>query len=159
MKKIKLNFSILTYDIETSFLKANIWRPGEQRERHDHLDPCFDMYKILTISYKWYSKKEVVTLVGEDAIEKFDTQVRKADVVIGKNNANFDNKYINTARMIQGLKPLPEWATSSDDLERQLRKYFAFPSYSLDYVSKLFGFGGKIKMEMQDWVDIANYDL
>ena len=156
---MKLNFKLLIYDIETSFLKANIWRLGENHVRHDQLDPAFSMYEILTISYKWYGDRKIITLKGSKAIELFDKEVRKADVVIGKNNINFDNKHINTQRLLQGQKPLPEWAISSDDLEKQIRKYFIFPSYSLDYVSKLFGFGGKMKMEFKDWVDISNLEL
>lgn len=156
---IKLPYRMLIFDIETAYLKANVWRLGEQQVRHGQLDPSADMYAIYTISYKWYGNKEVHCLVGENAVEEFDKIVRRADVVLGKNNTSFDNKYVNTQRMLKGLKPLPQWMDISDDLERQIRKYFVFPSYSLDYVSKLFGFGGKIKMEFDDWVNIANYEL
>lgn len=156
---MKLNFKLLTYDIETSYLKARVWRLGEQVVRHDQLDPVYSMYKIYTLSYKWYGQKEVVTLIGDDIIEKFDEQVRQADVVIGKNNERFDNVYVNTQRLLQGLKPLPEWIYVSDDIEKQIRRFFKFPSNSLDYISKLFGFGGKVKMEASDWEDIANYEL
>lgn len=156
---MKLNVKILIYDIETTFLKANIWRLGEQAVRHNQLDPAYSEYDILTISYKWFGDKKIETLVGTNAIEEFDQIVRNADIVIGKNNNSFDNKHINTQRLLKGLKPLPEWGYTSDDLERQLRKYFIFPSYSLDYLSKASGLGGKIKMEFSDWVDIANLEL
>ncbi len=159
MKKIKLEQKLLIYDIETAVLNVNLFRLGEQVIKHHQLTPSASMHKILTISYKWYDKNEIITLTGDDLITKFDEQVKKADIIIGKNNARFDNKYINTARMLQELDPLPEWAFLSDDVEKQLRKYFVFPSYSLDYVSKLFGLGGKEKMEFQDWVDIYNVDL
>ena len=53
------------------------------------------------------------------------------------------------------MPPLPEWTDNTDDLEKQLRKYFIFPSQSLDYISKALGLGGKVKMEFQDWVDIV----
>jgi hypothetical protein len=43
----------------------------------------------------------------------------------------------------------------TDDVEKQIRKYFIFPSYSLDYVSKELGLGGKVKMEFQDWINIV----
>ena len=155
---MKLNFKLMTYDIETSYLKARIWRLGEQRLNYSQLEHGYEMYKIWTISYKWYDKKEIVTLTGKNAIKQFDEQVKKADVVIGKNNQRFDDKYINTQRMLAGELPMPQWALISDDLEKQLRKFFVFPSCSLDAISKLFGLGGKIKMEWEDWVDIDQYE-
>ncbi len=36
-----------------------------------------------------------------------------------------------------------------------MRRYFRLPSQSLDYISNQLGLGGKIKMEMQDWIDIV----
>ena len=56
--------------------------------------------------------------------------------------------------MIHGLPPFPEWSDSKDDLEKQMRRYFALPSQSLDYISAQLGYGGKIRMEFQDWIDI-----
>jgi hypothetical protein len=158
-KRIKLPYKLLIYDIETKLLKAWIWRLGEQVVRHDQLDQGYNRDGIISIAYKWYGEKETFVLHGDHAIEKFDKIIRQADVVLGKNSDRFDVKHINTQRMLQGLKPMPEWLDINDDLEKQLRKYFTFPSQSLDYVSKLFGLGGKVKMERQDWIDIANLEL
>jgi hypothetical protein len=153
------DLKVLIYDIETSPLKAYIWRCGDQVVRHTQLDPAFAEYKITTIAYKWIGDKTVHCLSEANKIEVFDEQVRKADVCIGKNSDNFDVKHINTQRMLQKLSPLPEWLETNDDLEKQLRKYFIFPSMSLDYISNQFGLGGKVKMEFQDWIDIENYKL
>lgn len=161
LKKPALNFTILEYDIETSPLKANVWRLGEQRVGHHQLDPKYSMYKILTIAYKWYheSDNKTVVLVGDNAVEAFDKVARKADVLLGKNSDRFDVKHINTQRMLQGLAPLPEWANCAEDLEKQLRKFFVFPSQSLEYVSKLLTGTGKDKMEFSDWTDIVDMNL
>lgn len=155
-KKIHLPYKMLIYDIETSLLKFWGFRPGEQVVRHTQLDYFFRENNIICISAKWYGHKEIFVFQGENAIKEFDKLAREADVILGKNSDKFDAKYINTARMMQGLKPFPEWLNRSDDLEKQMRRYFAFPSQSLDYISKIFGTGGKDKMEFSDWVDIAN---
>lgn len=163
LNRIGLSFLLLTYDIETAHLKFRGWRLGEQRVGHDQLLPNANKFRILTISYKWWHEDKVHTLTcGEDGsgqkemIAKFDAEIRKARVVFGKNNNNFDDKYINTVRLLEDGDPMPEWAYKSDDLEKQLRRYFNFPSFALDYVSDLFGLGGKVKMERKDWVHIED---
>lgn len=156
-KRIKLPYKMLIYDTETPLLKAWTFHLGEQLIRHDKLDAAFNEFKIICICAKWYGSKEVMVFQGDNAVEEFDKLARQADVCIGKNSDNFDVKRINTVRMMQGLIPYPEWMETSDDLEKQMRKYFAFPSQSLDYISNIFGYGGKTKMEVSDWIKIANY--
>lgn len=158
-KFIKLPYKLMVYDIETSLLTADLFRPGEQVVRHTQLHANNKENGIICISAKWYGEKKIYVFEGENAIEEFDKLARQADVCLGKNSDRFDVKYINTARMMQGLAPFPEWMFKREDLEKQLRKYFAFPSQSLDYISGIMGFGGKEKMEFSDWVDIKNYNL
>ncbi len=155
-KLIKLPYKLLIYDIETPLLKAFLFRPGEQVVRHTQLDPAHNENGIICIAAKWYGQKEVFVFQGDNAVEEFDKLAREADVCLGKNSDRFDVKHINTMRMMRGLKPYPEWMATSEDLEKQLRKHFAFPSQSLDYISSIMGFGGKEKMEFKDWVDISN---
>lgn len=163
-KRPKLDLSLLIYDIETAHLKGRLWRPGEQIVRHDQLLPSANKFKILTISYKWYHEKNVHTLTcGDDGrsekkmVEQFDKEIKKADVVLGKNNNRFDNKMINTIRMMHDINAMPEWLFKSEDLEQQMRKYFSLPSQSLDYISTIFGTGGKVKMDRSDWINIEDY--
>jgi hypothetical protein len=158
-KKPKINYKLLTYDIETGLLKASIFRLGEQTIRHEQLDPAFNITPIISIAYKWYHEDKVYVLSGDNAVEEFDKIARQADVCLGKNNTRFDVKHVNTQRMLQGLKAYPEWLQASEDLESQLRKYFAFPSHSLDYISDLLGYGGKVKMEFRHWKEISNYQF
>ena len=154
--------ALLWYDIETSPLLAYVWRLGEQEVRHHQLAKPGESYGIICISYAWDDGKPAKTIDwGYEAqdtakvIREFDKVIKQADVAIGKNSDRFDVKHINTQRLLNNLAPLPEWMDYTDDLEKQLRKYFIFPSYSLDYVSKELGLGGKVKMEFQDWVDIV----
>ena len=159
-KKIQLPYKLLTYDIETRLKQFFGFSCGETVLRHSQLTRrSVHQHNIICIAAKWYDSDKVMLFHGDDAVEQFDKVARKADVCMGKNNVRFDVKYINTERMMRGLKPYPEWMESSEDLEQQLRKNFNFTSQSLDYISDLMGFGGKVKMEFQDWVDIHNYEL
>lgn len=154
---------ILFYDIETSPLKAWLWQCGKQYISHKQLVPGFDQWGIICVAYCWnddlpaqsidwgYNKQNTAKVV-----KQFDKIIRQADHVIGKNSDKFDSKMINASRMLHGIKGMPEWMLSKDDLEKQMRKYFRLPSQSLDYLSKQLGLGGKIRMEMQDWVDIVD---
>lgn len=153
---------ILFYDIETRPLLAYIWRLGEQVVRHHQLSEHGDKYGIICISYAWNDGKPARVIHwgyneqdSGHVVREFDKIIRQADITIGKNSDRFDVKHINTQRLLHNLPPLPEWTEYTDDLEKQLRKYFIFPSQGLDYISKELGLGGKVKMEFQDWVDIV----
>lgn len=153
---------ILFFDLETSPLKAYIWQLGKQVVRHGQLDKSCSQYGIICCTYCWNDGKPAKALDWgyeeqdtKKVIKEFDEIIKSADIVIGKNNNRFDNKMLNACRMFAGLPGYPEWIKYTDDLERQMRKYFRLPSYALDYVSGQFGLGGKIKMEFQDWIDIV----
>lgn len=153
---------ILFYDIETSPLKAWIWGCGDQYIRHAQLDKDHSRYGIICITYCWNDNKPA-KVIGwgyeeqdtSSVIEQFDKIIVQADRTIGKNSDRFDTKMINAARMFAGLPGMPDWTTRTDDLEKQMRKYFKVPSQALDYYSSQLGLGRKIKMEMQDWIDIV----
>ena len=156
---------VLFYDIETAPLKAWIFRPGEQRISPKSLDKAHDNYHIISIQYCWNDGKpgkylswglghEVET---EEMIKRFDAIVKSADLVIGKNNKRFDDKHVNAQRMLSQLPVEAPWLDATDDLERQFRKHFYMASQSLDYISGQLGLGGKVKMELQDWIDIVDW--
>ena len=153
---------ILYYDLETTPLKAWVWGCGEQHIRHGQLDQNHNMWGIICVTYCWnddkpakhidygYEEQDTAKLVSE-----FDEVIRQADHIIGKNNKRFDDKMLNSLRMLNGLPPMPQWCNNNDDLEKQMRRHFRLPSHALDYISHKLGLGGKIKMEMQDWIDIV----
>lgn len=138
---------------------------GKQVIRHNQLLPGASKWGIICINYCWLNSGIVETVAWEpgktlkDIIQEFDEVIREADWVIGKNSDRFDNKMINSMRMFSGLAGMPEWTKYTDDLERQMRRYFKLPSQSLDYISGQFGLGGKDKMDFNDWIDIQNYML
>ena len=57
--------------------------------------------------------------------------------------------------MFHGLPGNPEWSKYSEDLEKQMRRYFRLPSQSLDYISDMCGVGGKVHMNIGDWKAIS----
>lgn len=153
---------ILFWDVESTPLKAYVWRPGQQFVSYKQLVAGSHMYTIICICYAWNDGKPVKKLVFDyktqdcsKIIKEFDDLLREADVSIGKNSDRFDMKMLATQRMLTQEYGAPEFAVNTDDLEKQIRRYFALPSYGLDYLSSLLGIGGKDKMEFQDWIDIV----
>lgn len=153
---------ILYYDIETSPLKAWVWGCGKQFVGHKQLDKNHSMWGIICVTYCWNDGKPAKAIdwgyheqdTGR-VVAEFDEIIKQADWSIGKNSDRFDTKMINANRMLSGLPGLPQWTKYKDDLEVQMRRYFRLPSQSLDYISGQLGYGGKIKMEFQDWIDIV----
>jgi hypothetical protein len=155
---------ILFYDIETSLIGAWIFRCGKQVIRPNQLMDGKLISKIICITYCWNDAGPVKCLEWESVkggydcgkmIAQFDKLIKKADITIGKNSDRFDVKHINTQRLLTQSYGMPEWAAATDDLEKQMRRYFYLPSYGLDFFSRLLGLGGKISMQFSDWVDIA----
>ena len=153
---------ILFYDIETTPLKAWIWRLGKQQVFHDQLDEAYDRYDVICVTYCWNDGKPAKAIgwgyEDQDSstiITRFDELKKNADVVIGQNSDNFDNRHMNTLRLWHGLKGEAEWTKYTDDLYKQIRKHFYLPSNKLDYLSQQLGLGGKNSMCRQDWIDIV----
>lgn len=153
---------VLFYDIETAPLLAYVWGCGEQYVRHGQLHKEHNSWGIICVTYCWNDGKPAQEINWgyteqntAKVVEQFDEIIKQADHTIGKNSDRFDTKMINAQRMLAGLPGMPDWTKYTDDLERQMRKYFRLPSQSLDYISEKLGLGGKIKMELQDWIDIV----
>lgn len=151
---------ILYYDIETTPMRVWTFRLGDQYIHHPQIVDG-DKIDIICITYCWdtgpakaldwgYEEQDSIGM-----ITAFDELVSQADITIGQNSDSFDVKHINTHRLLNDLPPLPDWADVTDDTLKQMRRFFKFPTNKLDYVSSILGFGGKVKMVMQDWIDIV----
>lgn len=157
-KKKAKPLKILTYDIETSFVLARVWGTGQQYVGHDAIQ---DETQIITVAYKWMGSNTVHHLEwsrkkknDRKLMEAFLLEYNKADMVIGWNNNGFDNKIINSRAMKHGL--FVNTHIKSFDIMRQVKKVFRLPSYSLSYVSKYLGLGGKLQHNgIKMWEDIA----
>lgn len=153
--------NILFYDIETAPVKAYVWGCGEQVVRHCQLVKGASQTRIISLAYAFNNEK-VKTLHWDyekqddkPIVKEFTRLTKLADIIIGKNNNRFDNKHIHTRLMFHGLSSSHDLFFKSEDLERQMRRYFNLQSNSLDYISNELGLGGKVNMQFSDWIDIV----
>lgn len=152
---------ILYFDIETLPLKCFFWQPGTQYVGHKNMLPSHDMWGLICIQYAVNDGPVKVLRYDKHGgtvgmIKAFDKVVLECDMVLGKNSDRFDIKMLNAMRVLLDVPTILGWEKYTEDLERQMRKYLRLPSQSLDYFSKKLGVGGKVSMEMKDWVDISN---
>lgn len=150
---------ILFWDVETKPVKFWGWRTGKQYLSHDQIVKG-EKFDLICICYKWAHEKKVNelhwNLKTQDStkmIEEFTKIIESADIAVAHNADKFDVKQFNTQRLLKGLSPVA-WPISDDTL-KAFRRYFAFPSYSLDYISNLLEGKGKDRMCFQDWIDIV----
>lgn len=148
---------ILIYDIETAKVNFELWWSGNQWVNGNNSlnDP-----RIITIAYKWLGSNKVGVVKWDK--KKSDKQLMKefldiynqADMVIGINNDKFDNKYINARAAKYGFDVNTH--VKSLDIQKQCRRLFRLPSYSMKYLGKYFNLEQqKMKVSMQDiWEDI-----
>lgn len=141
MKKNIVNpTKIMVYDIETSRVEAKVFWTGKQYINHKQLrgEP-----KVISISWKWLGEDEVHSLhwdmktkCDKKMIEEFVKEYNKASMVIGQNNNNFDNKWINARAAKYNLDV--NTGIKSFDIYVQAKRKFRIPSYSMAYMCKYF---------------------
>ncbi len=155
--------SVRTIDLETSPSKFYGWMTGDQYVNYKNLVQKTET-KIITAQWmdslsndpkyiKWKFDKQ--SLIGNDAnvVQKIVEVINESDIIIGQNIRSFDIKVLqNRARQLR-LPPVN--IDFNFDTTTHSRASFRQMSHSLDYRSQQYGLGGKIKMEMDDWVDIV----
>lgn len=149
---------VLFYDVETTPLKAYVWRTGKQFIDHTSIVKG-EHTKIICIAYKWAHENKIRSLVWDikkqscdKIIDEFSKVLEQADVAIAHNGDKFDVRQINTQRLLSKKKPIA-WPTTEDSL-KQLRQIFYLPSYKLNYIAKLLLKTSKSPMVFEDWLDI-----
>lgn len=128
--------NIMIYDLETSRVLADVWWTGKQYVSHDalHEEP-----RIISVSWKWLGRPEVHHLVWDDGddkslVQEFLNHYNEAIMVVGQNNDNFDNRFLNTRAAKHGFAV--DTTKRSYDIMRQTKYYFRLPSYSMKYICK-----------------------
>jgi len=162
----------LFYDLETSLFSTYMFGVGKTRVSPNQISGgYFNRPRITLVAYKWAHESKVKYLTWGSSLEeehemiyKFLQEVSKADVVIGKNNHNFDDKHINTAILMAYVesgkkehKDLPYWKFISEDLQKLTKKSFRLPSHALDYISQSILGEGKLGVTFTDWRNILSY--
>lgn len=143
--KVKKESKVLIYDIETSRMLANVWWTGKQYIGHQQLR---DESRIITVAYKWLGDNKTYYLkwdngCDKELVEKFLIEYNKADFVIGFNNKNFDDRFVQARAMKYGFEF--NIFTKSLDIMKQCKKLFRIPSYSMDYIARYIGVPTKLK--------------
>ena len=131
---------VMIYDIETSRVTAKIWSTGKQYINHKQLK---SETTIISISWKWLGEDKIHALTWDkdhcdkEMMTEFLVEYNSADMLIGQNSDNFDNKLINARAMKHRLDVNVH--IKSFDILKQTRRLFRLPSYSMDYVTKYLG--------------------
>jgi hypothetical protein len=151
-KNITDGSKILIYDIETPRLKFWKWWSGKgYTNGNDLVREPKNEPRIITVAYKWFGEDKVYHLTWDKnqcdkkLMETFLKDYNEASLVVGINNDNFDNRWINARAAKHGLHV--NLFTRSMDLQKQAKKFFRLPSYSLKYLCHFFGVTMKLSHE------------
>lgn len=147
---------VLIYDIETSFNIGWFWRGGYKQ----NITPkqIIKERKIICISYKWLGEDQVYNLVWDEnqddkfILENFIPVMNEADLLVAHNGDRFDLKWIKTRALCHRLDMLIDYPQF--DTLKVAKKKFLFNHNHLDYISKLLGFDGKYKTDIDLWIDV-----
>jgi len=133
---------ILTLDIETSPLLADVWGLWKQNVS---LNQLRESGYVICFAAKWLDKKGTIFFKGGDVPFAAWDLLSSADAVITYNGDSFDLPYLNA--MILDAELNPPLPYKSIDLLSVVKKKFRYPSNKLEYVAKRLGIGGKVKHE------------
>lgn len=127
---------IMVYDIETSRATAKVFWTGKQYVGYKQI---IEEPSIITIAWKWLGQDDVHYLTwdknhsDEKMVRAFVKEYNKANMVIGYNNDNFDNRWLNARAMKYDIEI--NTMVRSLDLYKQEKRLFRLLSYSMDYSS------------------------
>lgn len=138
---------ILTLDIETSPIIADVWGLWDQRVG---INQIREASRVMCFAAKWHGQKRVMFHSehhdGRDAmVTAAWNLLNQADIVVGYNHRAFDIKHLQREFVLAGMAPTTPWRDV--DLLTVARSRFKFPSNKLDYVSQALGIGSKVKHE------------
>ena len=138
----------LFYDIETSYVKARVWRGGKQYIAPTNIE---GEVRIICVSYKWQGSDKVKTLTWDEnqcdkeLLKKFVKVLGQADEIVAHNGDRFDIRQLRTRCLMQGVLMFPKYR--SFDTLKKARKYFAFHSNRLDFLGQVMEVGRKLDHE------------
>lgn len=139
---------ILIYDIETSQLLAKVFWSGKQFVGHEQI---YSETKVITISWQWLDSNNIYSLTWDknhndfEMLKEFAEVYNRADLVVGINNNNFDNRIIQARFAKHNIMFNPY--VRSFDIQKAAKSKFRLISYSLKYMTKYFGVDQKLNHE------------
>lgn len=141
---------VLLYDIESSPNLSWIWGKYEQNALGDFVKER----QVISIAWKWLGEKETHVLAlpsfrgykkdpenNRELILRIHELFSRADVVVGHNVDQFDDKMVNAEFVVHNLKPPPPH--KSVDTLKVARRYFRFNSNKLNDLGKRLKLGEK----------------
>ena len=138
LKEGRRESRILVYDLETPRLKAWVWWSGKQ-----YVHDIIDEPKIISVSWKWVGHPEVKSLhwdlkTKDDKylVAKFIDEYNKADLIVGINNKNFDDRWLR-ARAYKHGYTMNAYARTLD-VQKEAKRLIRIPSYSMKNLAKYF---------------------
>ena len=146
---------LLFWDIETRPMQAWIWKLGKQYITHEQVA---EESKVISIQWMFEGDKKVSYLTWDDKqddkkmLREFLKAIADAKVAVSQNGKQFDHKVLNWRLNVHKLPPMPRMVIF--DTLTLSRAAFRAPSHKLDYRSKIYGLGGKIKMALHNWIDV-----
>jgi DNA polymerase elongation subunit (family B) len=150
---------ILTYDIETSPIKAYTWQLWDATISPDMV---IEPSRVLCFAAKWYDQAKVIyhaewddshAAMVQHAWELLDA----ADIVVTYNGVGFDDKHLAREFLMAGLGPPSPW--QAVDLLKVARQRFKFPSNRLGQVGQTLGIGAKLETGgWKLWQDVMDGD-
>lgn len=135
---------ILLYDLEITPILGWTYEMWDTRVLRIEKEP-----EIMSVSWKWLDESKVhnVTMQGEpDDIGVVDTVwqlMSKADIVVAHNAKRFDNRVAAARFMFWDMEPPAPFKTV--DTLLAARRFFRFPSNSLNDLCQMLGLGNKPK--------------
>lgn len=132
---------ILIYDIETSRVSAKLFWTGKTYINYKQIR---GIPQIISVSWRWlgeetvhHLKWDMKTHTDEKLVEEFLKVYNKADMVVGYNNKNFDDRWINAKAMRYNL--FVNVYVKSFDLIKHSKRLFRLLSYSMAYLAEYMG--------------------
>jgi len=156
-KNLKPNMpKILLFDLETAPMLCLAWQPKTEYINNEFI---LKDISILSWAAKWLYDDKIMsgTVSYLDAKERRDGSACKslwklldtADVVIGHNVKDFDNRIANTRFIINGLKPPSSY--KSIDTCLIAKSKFKFTSNRLNYIAQILCNKEKIHTNAELW--------
>jgi DNA polymerase elongation subunit (family B) len=159
MDRSKREPKILLFDIETAPIKANVWALYDQNIGVNQIDKD---WHVLSWAAKWLGQKRIhyadqsrARNVANDrkTLQGIWKLLNQADIVITQNGKKFDSRKLNARFVIHGMKPPAPY--KHIDTKELAKRYFAFPSFSLEYMAAAL----KLKLRKMKSKRFVGFDL
>ena len=147
---------ILIFDIETSPMKAYVWKLWKTNVNLDHI---INEWFCIAWSAKWlYSTEVMGEVLTPEEIKREDDKriisslwdlINKADIVVAHNGNKFDIPRINARFIIHDLPPTKPYF--SIDTCLIARRQFGFSSNKLDALAGYFNIPHKLDTDFDLW--------